>query len=99
MTGAQTEPVSIPQHVTASAVLLRLASPIFSAAMNINNPNRPIAYGVWLTLRETACYFLEREALQLTPKENQLLRDALTFVQRGPDLDYLRSLQIEERAA
>jgi len=98
MTGAQTDRVSVPKHVTASAVLLRLAHPFFHAGhFGADDPDRPLNYGIWLSLRETAHKLLDRRALELNYNEAKLLDSALNLCPQGEDVQYLRSLQFTER--
>jgi hypothetical protein len=100
MTGSNTDPVSIPTYVTASAVLLRLASPFFYRAIeHMGNPER-IAYEAWETwetLRGTAQLLLERGTMQLTQEEGYKLRDALEHCPFGSDRDFIEAQTFTER--
>lgn len=93
MTGAQAERVSIPGYVTASAVLLRLASPFFKPAYDLDDSARWEAYGTYSTLRQTAERILERRGLVLTATETTRLQLALCLCPAGPDREYMQSLQ------
>jgi hypothetical protein len=99
MTGAQTDPVKVPEHVTASAVLLRLASLHFARAFDLGDPDRFVYYGVWSSLRCIATLMLERGGLELQPNELTLLASALTYCPDGADRDYIEGLSYLERVA
>lgn len=99
MTGSQTDPVTVSAHVTASAVLLRLASPFFPLAYDLNNPERPLHHGIYSALRGCAVKLLERNALELQATELEVLGHALSFCPPGPDRDFIESLHFLEKVA
>jgi hypothetical protein len=97
MTGSNTDPVSIPTHVTASAVLLRLANPFFYRAIeHMGNPEQ-IAYETWETLRSTAQLLVVRDAMQLTQEEAYKLRNVLEHCPFGKDRDFIEAQTFTER--
>ena len=87
-----------PEHTVAAGALLRLAIPFFhSGHFGADDPQRPINYGIWLTLRETAVKLVERGALQLNYNEKYLLDCALALCPQGRDREFLSSLSYTER--
>jgi hypothetical protein len=71
MTGAQTEPVSVPAYQTAVSLLLKLANPLFLRA--INEPHGFNAwhpnFTSWVALRGFASLLLMRRTVDLSNEE------------------------------
>lgn len=100
MTGLCTNLYRPPAHVIASGALLRLASPFFHAGhFGADDPNRPINYGCWLALRETAQKLLERGSLELNYNEAYLLDQALRLCPDGADVQFIHSLTFTDRGS
>lgn len=62
MTGSQTDPVKVPRHETAVTLLLRIASPLFQAAMRERDGAAYLdegTYGHYCSLRDAAQYLLK----------------------------------------
>lgn len=98
MTGLCTQNYRPSPHVVAAGALVRLASPFFHKGhFGADDPNRPINYGVWLTLRKMAENLLERRGLDLSEYEVDLLGQALRFCPKCDDVDFLNSLTFAKR--
>lgn len=87
-----------PNHIVAANVLMKLATPFFQGGTWGDDNDRPIRYGVWLALRETAEKILRRNALELNYNESSLLKHALVLCPAGPEIDYINSLSFTVRS-
>jgi hypothetical protein len=68
MTGANTDPVSVPTYVPVAAALVRLAGIVFEAAIS-GGQIVPVYVRMWLELRLLGAALLERRTMQLAPHE------------------------------
>ena len=82
MTGANTERVKTPAYLRAVSILLKLASPLFLAA--IKKPNGPdpeeATFKHWIAVRIAVNRYLANRSTVLLAPEREALTGALRFV-------------------
>jgi len=97
-TGLCTNRYLPPQHIVASAALLRLAAIFFTnICLDREREKESLYLGVWTALRQIAETLLARGALELHYNEAYMLRMALKQCPPGRDVDFLNSLTFNER--
>ncbi len=80
MTGTENARVRVPACDVAAAMLLRICSPLFVAAMNHQAQPRPGegCFEAWYTLRRFADKFVQSRTCELTELERAMMFDAVT---------------------
>lgn len=101
MTGANTEPVTVPEYLKVVSAILRLSAPLlYDLETMLQEPfiaQEPL-FKAWRILRLTARTLCERGACELSLNEAWELKEALKFCFPNEDHDYLLAQTWTERA-
>ena len=98
MTGANTDPVSVPPYQTVSAAILRIASDIFYKwARSEVSCLEDGDYRDWSALRRILRRIDERQSLELAQSEIQALHTVLAKLTPNRDTEFVLSIQFAER--